>query len=256
MTDRVLLEVCVDDAAGLAAAISGGADRVELCAALSVGGLTPSAGLMRRAAAASVPAVAMIRPRAGGFCYDEPDTEVMLDDIARTRDVGLHGVVLGAALPDNRLDIDLLRRLSEAAGPLERCLHRVFDLTPDPFEAIDIAVDLGFSRILTSGQAASVPEGLGKLAELGAYAGGRISILPGGGITRNNVGDVVRAVGTREIHASCSRPKTDTDPAMERFGFTVPGGRRITDAELVAEMRRTLALVAAGERLSIEEGTS
>ncbi len=246
---RVLLEVCVDDAAGLNAAVAGGADRVELCSALSVGGLTPSAGLMAMAGGAGIPAVAMIRPRAGGFVFSDDDVATMFGDIAQARAAGLAGVVLGAAGPDGRLDTELLARLGEAAEGMELCLHRVFDLTPDPFEAVDSAVGLGFSRILTSGLAPSVPEGLETLRRIAGHARGRLSILPGGGITRDNVGDVVRAIGTREIHASCSRVVPGGHPDEERFGFAPAGGRRATDADLVAEMRRTLALVAAVDEM-------
>lgn len=241
---RVLLEVCIDDAAGIAAAAAGGADRIEVCSALSVGGLTPSAGLMRAARTSGIPAVAMIRPRAGNFIFSKDDLAAMLADIALAREIGMTGVVIGAARPDHTLDLDMLARLRDAAGPLEVCLHRVFDLTPDPFAAIDQAVELGFSRILTSGQAQSVPEGLALLRELSGYAAGRISILPGGGITRANVGDVVRALGTREIHASCGRPQA-ADADLLRFGFSPPGGSKPGDPELIGEMRRMLALIAA-----------
>ncbi len=245
LNSRVLLEVCIENAAGLAAAEAGGADRLEVCSALSVGGLTPSAGLMRRVADSTIPAVAMIRPHAGGFIFSKEDRLVMLDDIAQVQDIGLAGVVLGASRADGTLDTDLLAELCEAAGPLEKCLHRAFDLTPDPFEAIDQAIELGFSRILTSGQTTSVPDGLPLLRELVAYAAGRISILPGGGIRRVNVGEVIRGIGTREIHASCSRKDEDTAPELIAFGFAPPGGCRSTDPERVGDMRRMLALIAA-----------
>ncbi len=244
MTGRALLEVCVEDAAGLAAAQAGGADRVELCSALMVGGLTPSAGLMRLAANAGIPTVALIRPRAGNFVFSPEEIEVMLADIGTARDIGLAGVVLGAAQPDGTLDSEVLARLCEAAGQLETCLHRVFDLVPDPFAAIDTAIELGFSRILTSGQQTSVPEGLDLLAELVDYADGRISILPGGGINRGNVGEIVRRVGIREVHTSCSLMQPPEAESLVAFGFAPAGSRKTADAETVGEMRRMLALIA------------
>ncbi len=242
---RTVLEVCVEEPAGLAAAISGGADRVELVTALTVGGLTPSPGFMRMAGESGIPAMAMIRPRPGGFVFSEDEIALMLRDIAEARTIGLDGVVLGVARPDGSLDTEILKRLVAAAGPMRTCLHRVFDLTPDPFAAIDQAVAIGFSRILTSGQQKSVPEGLDLLVSLRAHADGRISIMPGGGITLKNVGEVVRTTGITEIHTSCSRMVAPAAAELVRFGFAPAGPRKQVDPEAVAEMRRMLAAIAA-----------
>jgi len=242
---RTQLELCVEDMTGLTAAAAGGADRIELCSSLVVGGLTPSTGFMRAAARSGVPAMALVRPRAGGFVYTDDEIEVMLADIALARAEGLAGVVIGAARPDATLDLELLARLRDAAGPLDVSLHRVFDLTPDPFAAIDQAVELGFSRILTSGQQKSVPEGLELLVALGEHANGRISIMPGGGITLANVGEVIRSTGITEIHSSCSVVDGEAEPALVRFGFAPGGPRKRFDPEAVAEMRRMLAAIAA-----------
>lgn len=242
---RAILELCVEDMAGLNAAKAGGADRVELCSALVVGGLTPSAGFMQQAGASGVPAMALIRPRPGGFVYSETEIELMEADIQAARSFGLAGVVIGAANPDGTLQMETLKRLRKAAGALDVCLHRVFDLTPDPFAAIDQAVELGFSRILTSGQQRSVPEGLKLLVELGAYANGRVSIMPGGGITLRNVGEVIRSIGISEIHSSCSVVRGQADEKLVRFGFAADGPRKVFDPEAVAEMRRMLAAIAA-----------
>ena len=156
---RVLVEVCLDSAEGLAEAVAGGADRIELCAALAVGGLTPSAGLMQAAARCPVPVLAMIRPRAGDFVFSPAEVAIMLADIAAARAAGLAGVVLGASLPGGRLDRAILARLTDAASGLDLTLHRAFDLVPDIAPAIELAADLGFRRILTSGQAATAAEG-------------------------------------------------------------------------------------------------
>lgn len=242
---RAILELCVEDMAGLNAAKAGGADRVELCSALVVGGLTPSAGFMHQAALSGVPAMAMIRPRQGGFVFSADEIDLMEADIKVARDIGLPGVVIGAANKDGTLQLETLKRLRDAAGPLEVCLHRVFDLTPDPFAAIDQAVELGFSRILTSGQQRSVPEGLKLLVALGAHANGRISIMPGGGITLRNVGEVVRSIGISEIHSSCSVVRGEAAADLVRFGFAPDGPRKVFDPEAVAEMRRMLAAIAA-----------
>lgn len=243
--DRAILELCVDSADGLMAALAGGADRVELCSALSVGGLTPSSGFMQQAVDLGISAMAMIRPRAGDFVFDKDEADTMLRDIATARETGVTGVVLGASRPDDTLDIDLLKRLKDAAGDMETCLHRAFDLTPDPFAAVDQAAELGFTRILTSGQQKSVPEGLDLLIELGAYAGDRISIMPGGGITLGNVARVIRSIGITEIHSSCSTSEEAAPAKFVQFGFAPPGDRKLVSAEAVAEMRRMLAVIAA-----------
>ncbi len=242
---RTVLEICADEPAGVAAAVSGGADRVELVSALSVGGLTPSPGFMRMAQESGMPIMAMIRPRAGGFVFTPDEITLMEKDIAEARALGIEGVVLGVAKPDATLDIDILKRLVEAAGPMRTCLHRVFDLTPDPFEAIDQAVAIGFSRILTSGQKKSVPEGLDLLVKLQTYAAGRISIMPGGGITLGNVGQVIRSTGITEIHASCTRPVGSPAKELVDFGFVPASPVKMVDPEAVAEMRRMLAAIAA-----------
>ena len=242
---RTILELCVDEPAGLAAAASGGGDRIELVSALSVGGLTPSPGFMRQARESGIPTMAMIRPRAGSFVFTPDEIDMMFHDIAEARSHGLTGVVLGVAKPDATLDVEVLKRLVDAAGGMQTCLHRVFDLTPDPFAAIDQAVELGFTRILTSGQQTSVPAGLDLLIDLQAYAGDRISIMPAGGITLQNVAQIIRSTGITEIHASCSRVVSPPDELLVRFGFAPPGPRKQVDPEAVAEMRRMLAIIAA-----------
>src|SRR5450830_141894 len=153
MAETITLEVCVDNAVGLAAALTGGADRIELCSALDTGGLTPSFGLLRAASASPVPVVAMIRPRGGDFCFDEAEIQLMLDDIDAVAAAGLHGVVLGASLPDGQLDHRTLERLVHraAAHGLHCTLHRAIDLCPDLEQATVLAIALGFGRILTSG---------------------------------------------------------------------------------------------------------
>jgi copper homeostasis protein len=146
------VEICLETVQSLRAALEGGADRVELCASLAVGGLTPSPGMMRVAAELGVPTRVLLRPRGGTFVYDADEIAVIERDIAAVRGFGLSGVVIGAAHADDRLDREALARLLDRCDGLGRTLHRVFDRTPDPFEALETAIDLGFDRILTSGQ--------------------------------------------------------------------------------------------------------
>jgi copper homeostasis protein len=234
----VILEVCVDDLAGLEAAVEGGADRIELCSALALGGLTPSRGLMEVAGTFDIPCNAMIRPRAGDFVYSEEEVDVMLADIEAARSAGLAGVVLGANLPDGRLDEAVLEILAKASDGLDLTLHRAFDLVPDIQEAVEIAVKLRFSRILTSGRAGTALDGIEDLEQAIDAANGRTSIMPGAGISSDNVRHFL-GLGIAEIHASCSIPVEHVDVNLTAFGFVVPLARR-TDSAKVATLRAAL----------------
>lgn len=242
--NRILLEVCVDDPDGLGAAVAGGADRVELCSALCAGGLTPSPGLMAAASMPPVPVYAMIRPRAGDFVYDAAELEVMRRDIDAARAAGLAGVVLGASCVDGRLDARMLTKLAGHAAGLGLTLHRAFDLVPDFAEAVEIAVDLGFERILTSGGAKTAPEAVDTLERLIDAAAGRISIMPGSGITSNTVGALLPRLAIAEVHSSCSIGEPANDMRLVEMGFVAPERRR-TDAARIRAMRAWLDALAA-----------
>ncbi|MCF8484384.1 MAG: copper homeostasis protein CutC [Rhodobacteraceae bacterium] len=233
----VLVEVCVDTAEGLAEAVRGGAGRIELCSALDLGGLTPSVGMMRRAAGSGVPIYAMIRPRAGNFIWSPDEIAMMEADIAAAHEAGLQGVVLGASLPDGRLDTDMLGLLIKRAGGMGLTLHRCFDLVPDQSVALEQAVDLGVARILTSGGALSAPQGVDRLLALMEQAKGRIVIMPGGGLTPDTVGGL-RHLDLAEVHSSCSVAVLTHDKAAD-FGFAPRLGRR-TDAAQVRALRNAL----------------
>lgn len=234
----ILLEVCVEDAAGLGAALRGGAGRIELCSALGLGGLTPSPGLMQAAQNAGRPVMAMIRPRAGDFIWSSEDLRQMRGDIAAARAAGLAGVVLGASRPDGRLDEWLLSTLIDEAQGMDLTLHRCFDLTPDKFAALETAVQLGFSRILTSGGAMTAPEGAATLAALMNQAGQRITILPGSGISPSTL-PALAHLPLREVHASCSMAERAAE-AIAAFGFG-PAERRVTSESAVRALVLALA---------------
>ncbi|RFB99297.1 copper homeostasis protein CutC [Rhizobium leguminosarum bv. trifolii] len=239
----VLLEVCVDSADGLAAAVEGGADRIELCSALELGGLTPLPSLMRIAARAPIPVYAMIRPHAGPFIFGRADEEAMLLDIDAVCAAGLAGIVIGANRPDGTLDMPLIHRLKAHASGLGSTLHRAFDLVPDADQALEQAVELGVERILTSGCALKATDGIETLKRLSDKAAGRISIMPGSGIHPANVGAILQATGAREVHGSCSSPVESADPRAVDFGFEAKSSNR-TDGAVVSEMCRAIA--AAG----------
>lgn len=235
-----LLEICVDDADGLAAAIEGGADRVELCSVLELGGLTPMPGLMALAAQAPQPVRAMIRPRGGDFVFGPRDLDAMLGDIEAVRQAGLEGVVLGASLPDGRLDIAMLERLVDEAGEMPRTLHRAFDLVPDLAEAVDQAVALGFDTILTSGRARTAPEGIADLALAHQLADGRITIMAGSGVTAETAPTILARAPLAALHGACGEPASPDSAPAQRLGF-VSATRRKTSRDRVAALKAVIS---------------
>jgi copper homeostasis protein len=232
----ILLEVCVDSPSGLAAAISGGADRIELCSALELGGLTPTSGLIGQAALAPVPVYAMIRPRPGNFVFGEADIDAMLREIDVVRSAGLAGVVFGANHASGQLEHTTLERLIRQCDGLGVTLHRSFDLVPDLAEAVDMAIDLGFERVLTSGRALTSVAGLDDLEKTFQLAAGRIEIMPGSGINIDNVDLLLQRVPFTEIHASCAAAVKPLSEAAARLGFET-GARKQTSIELVRALK-------------------
>lgn len=235
---RILLEVCVDDATGITAAAEGGADRIELCAALALGGLTPSAGLMALAAEGPLPTMAMIRPRAGDFVWSAAEVRAMKAEIAAVRAAGLAGVVIGASRPDHRLDGDTLAALVAAARGLDITLHRAIDLTPDPLEAMDICTALGIRRVLSSGGERTAVQGLDRLCAMATAAPG-VTVMPGGGVSAENLHALAERLRLTEIHASCSAPLPPAALRVAAFGFQ-PAEARGTDTSKVSSLRRAL----------------
>lgn len=240
MSEPILLEVCVDSPQGLAAAIAGGADRIELCAALETGGLTPSPGLMALAATAPIPVYAMIRSRPGDFVYDAADMAAMLADIDAVRAAGLKGVVLGANSADGSLDSEVLSRLVARSQGLGMTLHRAFDLAgPDFAAAIDIAVALGFERILSSGGETTALKGLDALAACFAHATNRIAIMPGSGVNLATLDAIRQRLPFREIHSSCSTSGGSTSAKAVALGFVAQNPKR-TDVDIVRGLKAAL----------------
>lgn len=240
---RILLEVCVDDAAGIAASATGGADRIELCAALALGGLTPSTGLMMLAAESPLPAMAMIRPRAGDFIWSGAEVRAMQAEIAAVRDFGLAGVVIGASLADGQLDGETLAALVAAAQGLDITLHRAIDLTPDVSAAMATCAALGIRRVLSSGGAQSALQGMDRLRAM-AIATPEVTVMPGGGVSAENIHQFAERLQLAEVHASCSAPLPAASPLVAAFGFQPPGARG-TDVEKVRALRAALDQIAA-----------
>lgn len=197
----MLFEICVDSVEGVRAAQAAGAHRVELCASLLEGGITPSRGLIRAARAIKgIKLHVIIRPRGGDFLFSDDEFAAMAADIETARAEGADGVVIGQLTADGLVDTERTRQLMKLARPMAVTFHRAFDMTPDPFAALETLVGLGVDRILTSGQEATVLEGLPLITELVKRAGQRVIIMPGGGITSRNVDRIVAAAKPKEIH--------------------------------------------------------
>jgi len=204
MSTKLLLEACVDSVEGALAAQAGGADRVELCADLLNGGCTPSPGVIQLARQRlDIRIHVIIRPRGGDFCYSDVEFEAMKLDIAFCKQAGVHGVVIGILNPDGTVDTDRTRELIALARPLSVTFHRAFDMTRDPYAALETLIALGVDRILTTGQEASALEGLDLLSDLVHRADGRVILMPGvpGNISERNLAKIIAQSGVREVHS-------------------------------------------------------
>ncbi len=227
---KITFEVCVDTIKGAVDAVNNGADRLELCDALGIGGTTPSAGLMKAASRLGKPIYVMIRPRGGDFIFNFEDMDVMMHDIDRAREYGMAGIVVGMTHENGALDYPKLKKLIDHADGMGVTLHRAFDVTPDTSEALEQAIDLGIERILTSGQKETAIEGALKIKNVIDQAAGRISIMPCSKINPPNVEALFKIFSVSEIHSSCrtlvASPYAKNAPSM------APGddfSRHITD---------------------------
>jgi copper homeostasis protein len=216
-------EICVDSVDGVAAAHAAGAARVELCASLIEGGITPSAGtIMGARRVEGIGLHVIIRPRGGDFAYGPAEIATMLDDIAVAKTVGADGVVIGALTPDGAVDVSTVAALVRAARPLKVTFHRAFDMARDPEAALDALIDLGIDRVLTSGQAPTAFEGAETIAAMVRRAEGRIIVMAGGGITPRNAARVAALTGVEEMHFAALSP--DESPMGFRRADVYMGG--------------------------------
>jgi copper homeostasis protein len=200
-----MLEVAADSVVSALNAEKGGAKRLELCENLAQGGVTPSWGKMVLSKEkVSIPVYVLIRPRKGDFLYSSEEIEVMLHDIKICRDLGMDGVVCGALKKDGQVDLDLTSRFLEAGKGMDFTFHRAFDLCKNPFEAIDQLIEIGVSRILTSGQCETAPIGATAIAEFIRQSGGKISFMAGGGVRPESVEPLLGIEGLHEFHTSGS----------------------------------------------------
>lgn len=244
MRENLRIEICVEGIDGLVAAQTAGADRVELCASLVEGGLTPSLGTVRRAlAVASIPFHVIVRPRGGDFLYSALEFDTMLDDVRALRQLGVAGVVFGCLTADGRIDEARMRALVEAARPLATTCHRAFDMTRDHREAIEALVRVGVDRVLTSGQRDTARDGIDILKDTVATAAGRLKIMACGALDAQNIAGVLAESGADELHFAALH--TLVSPMQFRNEHVGMGGALEREFQLtltdVAAVRATIA---------------
>ncbi len=199
----MLFEVCVDSVESAIAAEKGGAARVELCCALLEGGLTPSAGAIALARKSlRIGLNVIVRPRGGDFLYTAAEHQVMLEDVDTAKKLGADGVVVGILTASGEVDLSRTRELVERARPMSVTFHRAFDMTRDPFAALEALVGLGIDRVLTSGQEESAMEGLDLLRDLVSRASDRIVVMVCGNLTEKNIGRIAKETKAKELHVT------------------------------------------------------
>ena len=200
---KYIIEIATADFITTKAAVEGGADRIELCAALTEGGTTPSQGMIRRCREAfSVSLFPIIRPRGGDFLYSDDEYEIMLKDVLLCKQSACDGVVIGLLRSNGDIDLSRTARLVEAAYPMEVTFHRAFDRCRDPLAALEELISIGCQRILTSGQQPSAPDGMELIAQLVTAASHRIVIMPGSGVRKENIRSLAENSGATEFHSS------------------------------------------------------
>ena len=207
MAQSVRLEIAVDHPHAVLAAARGGAERLELCASLADGGLTPSLGFAKWAlTAVTIPVHCMVRPRPGNFVYSAAELDVMTREIEPMREAGVPGVVSGVLTEEHQVDRRALKRLVEAARPMRFCFHRAFDVAADRRRALEDIMEAGADILLTSGGAASLPDGAREVGRIVEQAAGRIEIMGGAGVRVGNAAELWRTVPVDTLHASLRSP--------------------------------------------------
>lgn len=233
----MLLEICIDSFASALAAKNGGADRLEICSALALGGTTPGTSLVEQCInELGMSSMIMIRPHDGGFVYSEDDLRTMIGSIKVAQSVGATGVVFGALTRDRKIDQEVCQRLLEAADELETTFHRAIDVVTEPLESLALLEQMGFDRVLTSGQKPTAMEG-SKLIHQMVQQSASIRILAGSGINAANVTELIEFTGVREVHASASVVASE---AQSQGTVSFGGDRRITSESQVRQIKKIL----------------
>jgi copper homeostasis protein len=220
---RPILEVSIEGVDGLLVAQDNGADRVELCASVLEGGITPSIGIVREALRrARIPVFVIVRPRGGDFLYSEVEFASMREDVMALKELGVHGVVSGCLTATGEVDEERTAELLRLARPMSFTFHRAFDMVRDPAQALEVLIRLGVDRVLTSGQRANAIEGLDNLKRFGQWANGRMIVMPCGSLRAATIGHVVRETGLWELHFGAH--KTEASRMTHRNPHVAMGG--------------------------------
>lgn len=229
MNHKYLIEVCCAHFQSALEAEKGGAKRIELCDNLYEGGTTPSYAAIKTAKEKlNLDINVMIRPRGSDFCYSDVEFEIMKEDIAICRKLGVQGVVFGILLPNGNVDVERTRQLAELARPMSVTFHRAYDMCPDPFKALEEIIGLGIDRILTAGHQNTVPEGIDLIAQLVKRAAGRIVIMPGSGINDENIQDIRDKSGATEFHLT-GKKNIESKMQFRKQGIFMGGLKEIPE---------------------------
>ncbi|MGC1549021.1 MAG: copper homeostasis protein CutC [Rhodanobacter sp.] len=240
MAGTCLLEVAANSVTSALTAQEGGAGRVELCTALELGGVTPSFAQIAMAREhLSIPLYVLIRPRGGDFVYSDRECELMLRDIETCVELGCDGVVLGVLDAEGKVDMVRCRELVAAARGLGVTFHRAFDVSLDPLQTLEDVIALGCERVLTSGTRDSAVDGASLIHTLIAQAAGRLTVMPGAGITAQNIAGLAQATGAREFHASA---KHSLPSRMQQHRQALSG---LDGSELCTDLVQVREIVAA-----------
>ena len=219
----MIIEICANSYESAKAAQDGGANRIELCTNLSVGGLTPSRNLIRKVIQElNIPVHILIRPRSGDFVYSKEEIEIMLDDIAFSKKMGCSGIVSGALTLDQTIDEKVTRQLIDASEGMDFTFHRAFDLVKNPSEAIETVMQLGITRLLSSGQQNKAIDGIEKLKQLKSLSEGKLQIMPGSGINSENA-LLFKKAGFEMIHFSAIKKTKESNRKSGLFENHVTG---------------------------------
>ncbi len=240
----LVIEIATSDFHTTQAAVQGGADRIELCCNLGEGGTTASYGLIRQCREIfAVSLYPIIRVRGGDFLYTDEEFDCMYRDVQLCRELGCDGVVIGLLRRDGTVDIDRTARLVEAAYPLGVTFHRAFDRCADPFAALEALAGIGCERILTSGQQPVAIDGADLIAQLQQQSAGRIIIMPGSGVRRENIAWLAGKTGCSEFHASLRQTAASRMEYLHPAFAADEGSYRqaYIDPEEVKAMRAALA---------------
>ena len=242
----VQIEVCIEDASCAESIAHAGANRIELCSALDLGGLTPTTSAVRKTCRAGIPFTAMVRVRNGDFVLDENDIAQMRDEISTHIENGASGIVLGALTAEGHIDTVALQWLVEACAGRSVTFHRAFDHCVDRIAGLEQIIDCGCQRLLTSGGAATAVEAIEEISRIVEASADRIEIIAGGGIRPGSVLQLVKKSGLRWLHLSARRkicgPSTNSSSQfpLGSTTSTEPGQRWITDPAIIRELREEL----------------